>query len=655
MRTVDELLKDKKYYDAGTYDIAIVGAGHAGCEAALAASRMGMSVILFSMSLETIANLPCNPNIGGSAKGQIAREISAMGGVMPIVADKAGIQFRMLNLSKGPAVRAPRAQVDKVVYMQTMKRILEKDENIHLREAEIVELLGSKNESGKFELEACVSMTNAIYRAKAIILTTGTYLDSRIIIGETSFASGPNNQRPAVRLLDSIRDMDLPLQRFKTGTPIRINRNSVDFSSMEVQEGEENPWTFSFLYGDDVPKEIRTNQDVCYITWTNLDTKSIIQDNLDRSPLYSGVVKGIGPRYCPSLEDKIVRFPDKDRHQIFIEPMGKDSDELYVQGMSSSMPEEIQLKFLHSVPGLENAQVQRTGYAIEYECLDPYCLSPDLKVKVSDNLFTAGQINGTSGYEEAAGQGLIAGINAALKIQGKERFILDRSQAYIGVLIDDLVTEGTPEPYRMLSSRAEYRLVLRQDNADLRLTEIAHSLGLVSERQYNGFLERKNKLDKEIARLSETRVTPTEEVNEFLERKGTSLLKTGTSLADLLKRPQIKYTDLAEIDEMINLRDHILAEGVENEIKYAGYIEIEKNRIEKFKKREQKHLPDSLVYEEIFGLRKEAVEKLSKMRPSSIGQASRISGVSPADIGVLLVYLEASEKKKKYAEKQLNK
>ncbi len=652
MRNVEEVLNEEKYYLAGEYDLAVVGAGHAGCEAALAAARMGLKVVLFSMSLETIANLPCNPNIGGSAKGQIVREISALGGEMARVADKAGIQFRMLNSSKGPAVRAPRAQVDRSLYMDEMKHTLEKEENLHLRQAEIVELLSKKNANGKYEIEACVSMTNAIYKAKTFILTTGTYLDARIIIGETNYSSGPDNQRPAMDIIQSLRELELPLQRFKTGTPVRVNKKSIDFSKMEIQEGEEDPWTFSFLYGDDRLKEARKDQEACYITWTSSGTQSIIENNLYRSPLYGGEFHGVGARYCPSIEDKIVRFPDKDRHQVFVEPMGINTEEMYIQGLSSSLPEEIQLKFLKSVPGLENAVVQRTGYAIEYECINPYCLGADLNVKTVENLYTAGQINGTSGYEEAAGQGLIAGINAARKVLGKDKFVLDRSEAYIGVLIDDLVTEGTKEPYRMLSSRAEYRLILRQDNADLRLTDLGYELGLVSEKQYEGFKQRRLDLENEIARIEAVRVTPSEKVNKFLEAKGTSALNTGASLADLLRRPQIKYLDLAEIDPEIKTKDKVLIDSVENAIKYAGYIEIEQRRIDKFKKREQKILPEGIDYKAITGLRNEAKEKLDKMRPESIGQASRISGVSPADIGVLLVYLEAKEKQEKYNAKK---
>lgn len=646
LRRIDDLKDDKKYYVAGEYDLAVVGGGHAGVEAAFAAARMGMKVVLFSMSLETIANLPCNPNIGGSAKGQIVREIAALGGEMPRVADMAGIQFRTLNSSKGPAVRAPRVQIDKHIYMAEMRHTIEQNENIHLREAEIVELLGYKLESGKDFLEGVVSRTNAIYKAKTVMLTTGTYLDSRVHIGETNYSSGPDNQRPSIDILESMKALGLPLQRFKTGTPVRVNKNTVDFSQLEVQEGEDREWTFSYLYGEDLKNVERRPQENCYITYTNGTSQEIIEANLDRSPMFNGVIDGTGTRYCPSIEDKIVRFPDKERHQIFLEPMGSSTttDEIYVQGLSSSLPEEVQMEVLRTIPGLENAEVQRTGYAVEYECIDPVSLSHDLKVRTTENLYTAGQINGTSGYEEAAGQGLVAGVNAALYIQGKDKFVLDRSQAYIGVLIDDLVTEGTKEPYRMLSSRAEYRLILRQDNADLRLTQIAYDLGLVSEHQYAGFLQHKADLDAEVERLETMRITPGETINNLLESKGTSALKTGVSLADLLRRPEIKYLDLAEVDEGIELEDYTLIEGVENKIKYAGYIRLEEDRIRKFQKNEKTLLPDNMDYDSIGGLRNEAKEKLKRVRPDNIGQAGRISGVSPADIGVLLVYLNAQEK-----------
>ncbi len=649
LRRIDDLIEDKKYYIAGEYDLAIVGAGHAGAEAALAAARLGLKVVLFSMSLETVANLPCNPNIGGSAKGQIVREIAALGGEMPRIADIAGIQFRTLNSSKGPAVRAPRVQIDKRRYMSEMRHVIESEPNVHLREAEITELLGYRKDNGKVELEAVLSRTNAIYKAKTIMLTTGTYLGARIHIGETNYESGPDNQRPSVALIDSLKELDLPLQRFKTGTPVRVNKNTIDFDGLEVQEGEDRPWTFSFLYGDDLNNVERMPQENCYITYTNDKTQEIIENNLDRSPMFAGFIEGTGARYCPSIEDKIVRFPDKERHQIFLEPMGSSSstDEIYVQGLSSSLPEEVQIEVLRTIPGLENAEVQRTGYAVEYESLNPIILGNDLKVRHVENLYTAGQINGTSGYEEAAAQGLMAGINAARFVQGKDKFVLDRSQGYIGVLIDDLVTEGTNEPYRMLSSRAEYRLMLRQDNADLRLSQIGHEIGLLSDYQYEGFMRHQAELDKEIARLEATRVTPTEDVNLFLESKGTSPLKTGVSLADILKRPEVSYSDLAAIDEGIEKEDYTIIEGVENQIKYDGYIRMEIQRIEKFKKNESKILPEDIDYKSIGGLRNEAKEKLTAVRPENIGQAGRISGVSPADVGVLLVYLSAKANKAK--------
>ncbi|NCC84116.1 MAG: tRNA uridine-5-carboxymethylaminomethyl(34) synthesis enzyme MnmG [Clostridia bacterium] len=643
MRQAAELLQDKKYYDAGHYDIAVVGAGHAGCEAALAGARLGCTVVLFTMSLDAVANLPCNPNIGGSAKGQLVREIAALGGEMPRIADKCGIQFRMLNRSKGPAVRAPRAQMDRRRYQIEMKHVLEKTPGLSLKQAEIVELLGYRAEGGRIVLDGVLSRTNAVYRTKRVILTTGTYLDSRIIIGETIFEGGPDNQFAAKGLADSMRDFGLPLQRFKTGTPVRVNGTSLDLSQMEVQEGDDEAWTFSYHYGADQAKEPRIEQMPCYITWTVEETHALVRVNLERSPLFSGVIEGVGPRYCPSFEDKVVKFPERSRHQLFIEPTGRDTEEMYVQGLSSSMPEEIQLQFLKTIPGLQNAKVQRTGYAIEYECLDPRCLQADLRVKELDGLFAAGQINGTSGYEEAAGQGILAGINAARSLHGQEHLILDRSQAYIGVLIDDLITEGTSEPYRMMSSRAEYRLLLRQDNADLRLSEIGHYVGLLSEVQYQAFTDRKSKLEAEIKRLKSAKLTPSPEANAFLLAKGSAAISNSTSLAEILKRPEIEYLDLREMDDAIETNDPMLAESVQNEIKYEGYIRMEERRIEKFRQMENRVLPETIAYKHISGLRLEARQKLDLIRPISVGQASRISGVSPADIAVLLVYLEGNK------------
>lgn len=642
MRSIETILEDKKYFLAGHYDVAVIGAGHAGIEAAYAASKLGKKVILFTLSLDALANLPCNPNIGGSAKGQLTREIAALGGIMPEIADKAGIQFRMLNRSKGPAVRAPRAQMDRRKYQVEMKNFLERVDNLLIHQAEIVELL-VRSDEGVTVVEGVVTKTHAVYEVKRTIIATGTYLDSTIIIGEYMEDGGPDHQQSAVGLGDCLKELGLPMRRFKTGTPVRINLRSIDLDKLEVQEGDEEPWTFSFRYNNE--PIIREHQLPCYITWTNEDTARIVQENLERSPLYSGEIEGIGPRYCPSFEDKIVKFPNRERHQLFIEPMEAESMEMYVQGLSSSMPEEVQLKFLHTIPGLEHAQVQRIGYAIEYECLDPTSLTPDLALKDIKNLYSAGQMNGTSGYEEAAGQGLIAGINAARSIDGLEPFVLDRSQAYIGVLIDDLVTEGTNEPYRMMSARAEYRLLLRQDNADLRLSDLGYTLGLLSEEQYHGFTKRKEALTLEIERLRNTRIKPSDEVNAFLLARGTAALEGGVSLADLLKRPEITYLDLAVIDNFIQKNNYILAESVENEIKYEGYIKIEERRIEKFQRMEQRSLPEDIDYHRISGLRLEARQKLDQIRPLSVGQASRISGVSPADITVLLVYLESKKEK----------
>lgn len=648
MRKTDELISQKKYYDAGTYDVAVVGAGHAGCEAALAAARLGLKTILFTLSLDAVANLPCNPNIGGSAKGQLVREIAALGGEMPYVADLCGIQFRMLNRSKGPAVRAPRVQMDRRRYQATMKKILEDTPNLTLRQVEIIELLGSAGENGLPRVEGVLSKNGGVYHASQVVLTTGTYLDARIIIGETVYEGGPDNQFAAKGLASSMADFGLPLQRFKTGTPVRVNRRSLDLGVMEPQEGDSEFWTLAFHYdeAEALRGRVAENEQLaCYVTYTNEKTHALIRDNLDRSPLYSGVIEGVGPRYCPSFEDKVVKFPDKERHQLFIEPTGRDTEEMYVQGLSSSMPEEIQLQFLHTIPGMEEAVAQRIGYAIEYECLDPRCLRADLSCKAVEGLYCAGQINGTSGYEEAAGQGLVAGINASLKILGREPLILDRSQAYIGVLIDDLVTEGTSEPYRMMSSRAEYRLLLRQDNADLRLSELGHAIGLLPETQYEGFLRRKQALEAECRRLRETKIKPDEKVNAFLASMGSAPLTNGSTLAEILKRPEITYRSLAAIDKAAGDASDMLADSAENEIKYEGYIKMEERRIEKFRQMESRYLPETIDYASISGLRLEARQKLNLIKPRSLGQAGRISGVSPADIAVLLVYLESRKRK----------
>lgn len=649
MRSVEKCLEEKDHFAAGDFDVAVVGAGHAGCEAALAAAHLGLQVVLFTLSLDAVANLPCNPNIGGSAKGQLVREIAALGGTMPEVADRCGIQFRMLNRSKGPAVRAPRVQMDRRRYQEEMKLILEREENLSLRQVEIVEILGSRSEK-VIRAEGLLSKNGGVYRCKEVVLTTGTYLDARVIIGDTIYDSGPDNQHAAHGLAASMADFGLPLQRFKTGTPVRVNRRSLDLDKMEIQEGDEEFWTFSFHYDEaeaerKKEKEQHRQQLPCYIAYTNEKTQALVRDNLDRSPLYSGVIEGIGPRYCPSFEDKVVKFPDKKRHQLFIEPTGRGTEEMYVQGLSSSMPADIQLQFLKTIPGMEEAKAQRMGYAIEYECLDPRCLRADLSCKEVEGLFCAGQINGTSGYEEAAGQGLVAGLNAACRLLGREPLILDRSQAYIGVLIDDLVTEGTHEPYRMMSSRAEYRLLLRQDNADLRLSEIGYRFGLLPEKQYRGFLHRKAKLEAECRRLKETKVKPDDVTNAFLESMDSTPLSNGSTLAELLRRPEISYRSLAAIDQQINLDDAQLIESVENEIKYEGYIKMEERRIAKFRQMEERLLPENLDYAGISGLRIEARQKLAQIKPRSLGQAGRISGVSPADVAVLLVYLESQRRK----------
>ncbi len=621
-------------YFAKEYDIAVIGAGHAGIEAALASARLGASTVIFTINMDWVGNLPCNPSIGGTSKGHLVREIDALGGEMGKAADKNSIQTRMLNRGKGPAVHSLRAQIDRRDYSKYMKHTLELQENLDMKQAEIVDLYKDG------DLFCLKTQLEAIYKAKAVIIATGTFLGGRIYIGDVSYESGPDGMFAATRLSEALYKMNIPLRRFKTGTPSRVNRRSVDFTELEVQEGDEQIVPFS--YETEILPE---NKEVCHITYTNEETKRIILENIHRSPLYSGKIEGVGPRYCPSIEDKIVRFEEKERHQLFIEPCGLDTEELYLQGMSSSLPEDVQLKFLKSIKGLENVEVMRTAYAIEYDCVDPLALKASLEFNDIPYLFGAGQFNGSSGYEEAAAQGLIAGVNAVRKIQGKEPFILDRASSYIGTLIDDLVTKGCSDPYRMMTSRSEYRLLLRQDNADIRLTDYGYEIGLISEERYEKFKNKLELIKQERERVESVTIPPSEEINKVLVSRETAPMKTGIRLSELIKRPQLDYKCLTPFDKTRPELPADVFEQVEIDLKYEGYIKRQQAKVDEMRRLEVKKIPADIDYDNVYSLRLEAREKLKKVKPESVGQASRISGVSPSDISVLLIHLSKYEKK----------
>ncbi len=618
-------------YFADHYDVAVIGAGHAGIEAGLAAARLGCRTAVFTINLDWIGNMPCNPSIGGTSKGHLVREIDALGGEMGKAADRYTLQSRMLNLGKGPAVHSLRAQIDRREYSKGMKHTLELQENLDVRQAEIVDI--TQNEDGTWRL---VTKLEAVYIVKCVVIATGTFLGGRVYIGDVSYSSGPDGMFPANEFSAALYKLNIPLRRFKTGTPSRVNRRSIDFSKTEVQEGDDH--TVAFSFATTAPPE---NKVCCYITYTNQQTKDVILANLDRSPLYSGKIEGKGPRYCPSFEDKVVRFSDKERHQLFIEPCGLETEEMYLQGLSSSLPEDVQLAFIHTIPGLEHAQVMRTAYAIEYDCVDPTALKASLEFNEYPGLFGAGQFNGSSGYEEAAAQGLVAGINAARKVQGKAPVVLDRGGSYIGTLIDDLVTKGCTDPYRMMTSRSEYRLVLRQDNADLRLTPLGHEIGLISEERYAAFLKKKEQIAAEMQRIEETSVHVSDELQSILEKCNTTPLKKGCKMIELLKRPQVTYKDLESMDTERPDYPPEVFEQVEISVKYEGYIARQEQQIREMRRIERKKIPADLDYTSLKGLRLEAVEKLSKIRPENLGQASRISGVNPADIAALNIILEA--------------